>query len=59
MDDPDFPVINGKFDNVTESAYLKALIAAGLTPDSNAKPTAKRSKLSDIKSTSRGKLKAV
>ncbi|MEE6280158.1 terminase small subunit [Georgenia sp. MJ170] len=32
MDDPDFPVIDGRFDNVTESLYLKACDALGLTP---------------------------
>lgn len=32
MDDPDFPVIEGKFDNVTESLYFKACDSLGLTP---------------------------
>lgn len=36
MDDPDFPVIDGRFDNVTESLYLKTSTALGLTPEKRA-----------------------
>lgn len=32
LDDPDFPVIDGRFDNVTESLFLKTATALGLTP---------------------------
>lgn len=32
MDDPDFPVIDGRFDNVTESLFFKACESLGLTP---------------------------
>ena len=36
MDDPDFPVIDGRFDNVTESLFLKTAAALGLTPEMRA-----------------------
>lgn len=32
IDHPDFPVINGRFDNVTIPTYFKYLDALGLTP---------------------------
>lgn len=32
MEDPDFPVIDGRFDNVTESLFFKACDSLGLTP---------------------------
>lgn len=31
MDDPDFPYVEGRFDNVTEGLYLKAARELGLT----------------------------
>lgn len=33
IDHPDFPVIDGRFDNVTESLFLKTAAALGLTPE--------------------------
>lgn len=33
MDDIDFPIIDGRYDNVTESLYMKTAAALGLTPD--------------------------
>ena len=33
LDHPDFPVIDGKFDNVSESLFLRTAAALGLTPD--------------------------
>jgi hypothetical protein len=32
LDHPDFPVIDGKFDNVTQSVYLRYCEQLGLTP---------------------------
>jgi hypothetical protein len=32
LDDPDWPVIDNRFDNVTQSVYLKACDQLGLTP---------------------------
>jgi hypothetical protein len=32
LDDPEFPVIDGKFDNVTQGLYLKYCESLGLTP---------------------------
>ena len=32
MDEPGFPVVDGKFDNVSESLFLKAAASLGLTP---------------------------
>lgn len=32
MEDPDFPMIDGRFDNVTESLYFKVCDSLGLTP---------------------------
>lgn len=36
MDDPEFPNIGGRFDNVTESLFLKTAAALGLTPEMRA-----------------------
>jgi hypothetical protein len=49
LDDPDFPVIDGRFDNVTQALYFKACEQLGLTP-------AGRSRLSEKKETGGGKL---
>lgn len=49
MDDPDFPYIEGKFDNVTEGLYLKAARELGLT-------VAGRVALPERKETKGGKL---
>lgn len=32
LDDPDYPVIDGRFDNVTQALYLKYCEQLGLTP---------------------------
>lgn len=32
LDDPDYPVIDGRFDNVTQALYFKACDQLGLTP---------------------------
>lgn len=37
LDHPDFPVIDGRLDNVTEPTYLRACEALGLSPASRAK----------------------
>lgn len=37
LDDPDYPIIDGKFDNVTQSLYLKACDQLGLTPAGRAR----------------------
>ena len=37
MDDPDFPVIDGRFDNVTAALYFKACEQLGLTPSGRAR----------------------
>ena len=49
LDHPDFPVIDGKFDNVTQGLYLKACETLGLTP-------AGRNRLADKKESGGGKL---
>jgi hypothetical protein len=49
LDDPDFPVIDGRFDNVTQSIYFRACEQLGLTP-------AGRSRLADKKESGNGKL---
>lgn len=36
LDDPDFPIIEGRFDNVSESLFLKTAAALGLTPEMRA-----------------------
>lgn len=36
LDDPEFPLIGGRFDNVTESLFLKTAAALGLTPEMRA-----------------------
>ena len=36
LDHPDFPVIDGRFDNVTESLFLKTSASLGLTPEMRA-----------------------
>jgi len=36
LDDPDFPTIEGRFDNVSESLFLKTAAALGLTPEMRA-----------------------
>lgn len=49
MDDPDFPYIEGKFDNVTEGLYTKLSNELGLT-------VAGRARTPEKKEASRGKL---
>lgn len=49
MDDPDFPYIDGRFDNVTEGLYMKAARELGLT-------VAGRVALPERKEAKRGKL---
>lgn len=49
LDDPDFPVIDGKFDNVTQALYFKACEQLGLTP-------AGRVRLAEKKEAGSGKL---
>ena len=49
LDDPDFPVIDGRFDNVTAALYFKACEQLGLTP-------AGRARLPEKKESSGGKL---
>lgn len=44
LDDPDFPVIDGKFDNVSESLYFKSCDALGLTPAGRSRLTEKKEK---------------
>ena len=36
LDDPDFPTIEGRFDNVSEALFLKTAAALGLTPEMRA-----------------------
>ena len=36
LDDPDFPTIEDRFDNVSESLFLKTAAALGLTPEMRA-----------------------
>lgn len=36
LDHPDFPVIDDRFDNVSESLFLKTSAALGLTPEMRA-----------------------
>nr|WP_300338804.1 hypothetical protein [Actinomyces sp.] len=36
MDEPEFPMVAGRFDNVTESLLLKTAAALGLTPEMRA-----------------------
>ncbi|QGZ16894.1 hypothetical protein SEA_LITTLETOKYO_2 [Arthrobacter phage LittleTokyo] len=49
LDDPDFPNIDGRFDNVTAALYFKACDQLGLTP-------AGRSRLAEKKEGGGGKL---
>lgn len=49
MDDPDFPYIEGRFDNVTEGLYTKLAHELGLTP-------AGRSRLPERVEAPKGKL---
>lgn len=49
LDDPDYPNIDGRFDNVTAALYFKACDQLGLTP-------AGRSRLAEKKETGGGKL---
>lgn len=49
LDDPDYPVIDGRFDNVTQALYFKACEQLGLTP-------AGRNRLTEKKETGGGKL---
>lgn len=49
LDDPEFPVIDGKFDNVTQGLYLKYCESLGLTP-------AGRNRLDEKKDAGGGKL---
>ncbi|WP_455951425.1 terminase small subunit [Arcanobacterium haemolyticum] len=37
LDDPDYPIIAGKFDNVSAARYMEALKALMLTPDARLK----------------------
>ena len=36
LDGPDFPTIDGRFDNVSESLFLKTAASLGLTPEMRA-----------------------
>jgi hypothetical protein len=49
LDDVEFPVFDGKFDNVTQGLYLKYCESLGLTP-------AGRTRLEDKKESGGGKL---
>lgn len=49
LDDPDYPVIDGRFDNVTQALYFKACEQLGLTP-------AGRTRLAEKKDSGGGKL---
>lgn len=49
LDDPDYPNIDGRFDNVTAALYFKACDQLGLTP-------AGRSRLAEKKENGGGKL---
>jgi hypothetical protein len=49
LDDPDYPVIDGRFDNVTQALYFKACEQLGLTP-------AGRGRLAEKKEAGGGKL---
>jgi hypothetical protein len=49
LDDVEYPIIDGKFDNVTQSLYFKACEQLGLTP-------AGRNRLEEKKGASGGKL---
>ncbi|QGH74489.1 DNA binding protein [Arthrobacter phage Kuleana] len=59
MDDPDFPVIDGRFDNVTAALYFKACEQLGLTPSGRARlPEKKESgggKLAQLRALEGGK----
>lgn len=44
LDDPDYPNIDGKFDNVTAALYFKACDSLGLTPAGRAKLQEKKEK---------------
>lgn len=59
LDDPDYPVIDGRFDNVTQSLYFKACEQLGLTPSGRAKlPEDKRAaggKLAQLRGIDGGK----
>ncbi|MFJ4168375.1 hypothetical protein ACIPY3_02580 [Paenarthrobacter sp. NPDC089714] len=59
MDDPDYPLIDGRFDNVTAALYFKACEQLGLTPSGRAKlPEKKESgggKLAQLRSVQGGK----
>lgn len=60
LDDPDFPVIDGRYDNVSQSLYLKYCDALGLTPVSRRvkqeKPSEKKpeSKLEQLQKGAKG-----
>lgn len=49
LDDPDYPVIDGRFDNVTQALYFRACEQLGLTP-------AGRNRLTEKKEAGGGKL---
>jgi hypothetical protein len=49
LDDAEFPVFDGKFDNVTQGLYLKYCESLGLTP-------AGRTRLGEVKEQGGGKL---
>lgn len=44
MDEPEWPMVNGKFDNVSPSAFLKYCQALGITPDPERKVTSLQNK---------------
>lgn len=52
LDDPDFPIVDGRFDNVSQSTYLKYCQELGLTVAARAvkeeKRDAKESKLEQL-----------
>lgn len=49
LDDVEYPIVDGKFDNVSQSLYFKACEQLGLTP-------AGRSRMEEKKETGGGKL---
>lgn len=54
MDEPEWPIVRGKVDNVSPSVFLKYCEVLGLTPSEKPKPKAKpKAKLATIGSQSR------
>lgn len=43
MDDPDWPMVRGKIDNVSPSVFLKYCDALGILPDANVNASMKKS----------------